>query len=191
MSDTKSIGQRISYAQHTDSFTVVITQEIPQTSFRLLCAWWFAWCGIGGVFIWQWSITQIADERVFYAICIAFWAYFLFRVGKVIAWRKWGKELIRITPHALSLKNAFGSYGRAFEIPLNSIDRMEVVKPDPKKFLQSLDQSFWIMGGDRLFIKSKAKRIPLGKQISEREAGALAKVIDGAIRKMRKLDERL
>ena len=182
----RTLGSRISYEQSTDQFTVVITQEIPRMSFLLLVGWWLAWWGIGAVFLWEWAQTEIPDERMFFSISLAFWAYFAFRVGKVIAWRKWGRELIRITPTELSVKNAFGSYGRAVVVPLASVERMEVVKRDPTKFLQTLDQSFWIMGGESLVVRSHVRRLPLGKQLSEREAGALAKAMDGAIRKLNK-----
>ncbi len=186
MASTKSIGPRITYAEHGDAFTVIISQSIPRTSFGLLVAWWFAWWLIGAVFLVEWARTEVADERMFFAISLAFWAYFAFRVGKVIAWRKWGREMIRITATTLSVKNAFGSYGRALEVPLASVDRMEVVKRDPAKFLHSLDQSFWIMGGESLVVRSKVKRLRLGKQLSMKEAGALAKVMDGAIRRAHK-----
>ncbi len=182
----RTLGSRISYEQTSDQFTVVITQEIPRMSFLLLIGWWLAWWGIGAVFLWEWAQTEIPDERMFFSISLAFWAYFAFRVGKVIAWRKWGRELIRITPTELSVKNAFGSYGRAVAVPLASVERMEVVKRDPTKFLQTLDQSFWIMGGESLVVRSSVRRLPLGKQLSEREAGALAKAMDGAIRKLNK-----
>lgn len=182
----RTLGSRISFEQSTDQFTVVITQEIPRMSFLLLVGWWLAWWGIGAVFLWEWAQTEIPDERMFFSISLAFWAYFAFRVGKVIAWRKWGRELVRITPTELSVKNAFGSYGRAVVVPLASVERMEVVKRDPTKFLQTMDQSFWIMGGESLMVRSSVRRLPLGKQLSEREAGALAKAMDGAIRKLNK-----
>lgn len=190
MAQPKSIGPRITCAQHEDAFTVIITQSIPRTSFRLLVGWWFTWWFIGAVFLAEWARTEVADERMFYAISLAFWAYFAFRVGKVIAWRKWGREMIRITPTTLSVKNAFGSYGRALEVPLDTVDRMEVVKRDPGKFLHSLDQSFWIMGGESLVVRSRARRLRLGKQLSMKEAGALAQTLDQAIRRSRKATAR-
>jgi hypothetical protein len=186
MASPQQIGNRISIAHHPDAFTVVITQEIPRTSFALLVAWWGAWWAVGVVFAVQWATTEVADERMFFTISLAFWAYFAFRVGKVIAWRKWGRELIRITPSELSVKNAFGAYGRAVSVPLSSVERMEVVKRDPRKFLHSMDQSFWILGGDTLVVRSSVRRLPMGKQLSEREAGALAKSMDEAMRKLRK-----
>ena len=186
MPPTKSIGHRITYVHHPEAFTAIITQRIPRGSFALLIGWWLAWWCVGGVFMWEWATTSVPDERMFFAISLAFWAYFAFRVGKVIAWRRWGKEFISITRDEFSVKNAFGTYGRAQAVPLGSVERMEVVQRDPRKFLQSLDQSFWIMGGDSLVVRSSVRRMPLGKQLNEREAGAFARVVDEAIRRMGK-----
>ena len=183
MANSKSIGPRITYAEHGDAFTVIITQSIPRTSFLLLVGWWFAWWLIGAVFFVEWARAEVADERMFFAISLAFCAYFAFRVGKVIAWRKWGREMIRITGTTFSVKNAFGSYGRALEVPVASVDRMEVVKRDPAKFLHSLDQSFWIMGGDSLQFTYLRGRFVLGKQLDNKSAAQLAKLIDKGLRK--------
>jgi hypothetical protein len=65
----------------------------------------------------------------------------------------------------------------------DNIKRLEVVRRDKTKFLHTLDQSFWIIGGDALSFQYFRKSIVFGKQLSEREAGALAKVIDKALRK--------
>ena len=125
------------------------------------------------------------DERLFLAISLAFWAFFAFRIGKVIAWRIWGTERIRISEDAFVVKNAFGDYGRAQAIPLSQVERVEVVKRDPTKFMHSMDQSFWIIGGDGLMLRAAGKRIPIGKQLSEKESGALAKELDRIIRRFR------
>lgn len=185
MSQTKRIGQRISCAQHDSSFTIVIEQSISNSKLRLLMSWWLAWWLVGAAFVWERSKTVVPDERLFLNISLAFWAYFAFRVGKVIAWRIWGTERIRITDDTLSVKNAFGSFGRAHLIPLSEVERIEVVQRDPKKFVHSLDQSFWIMGGEGLMIRYAGKRMPLGKQLSEKESGALAKEMDRVIRRFR------
>lgn len=190
MDTPKTIGERISYLQQPDAFTVIISQHIPRTSFLLLVGWWAAWWGIGSVFAWELANAEVPEEQMFFSISLAFWAYFAFRVGKVIAWRKWGQEAIRITETTLSVKNAFGRFGRTTEVPLSSVERMEVVKRDPKKFLHSLDQSFWIMGGESLVVRSSVSRLRLGKQLSMREAGALAQIMDGAIRKAKKANAR-
>jgi hypothetical protein len=178
-----SIGQRISYAWHPDALTVIITQEIPRRQRLMLEVWFAAWLMAGAGFGQAWRMATTADERMFFMICIAFWTYFAFRVGKVVLWRRMGQEMIRVNAEGVSIKNAFGTFGRAHFFLKDNIKRLEVVRRDKTKFLHTLDQSFWIIGGDALSFQYFRKSIVFGKQLSEREAGALAKVIDKALRK--------
>jgi hypothetical protein len=85
----------------------------------------------------------------------------------------------------MSIKNAFGSYGKAKFFMKNNIQRMEVIRRDPSKFMQNLDQSFWIMGGDSIQFKYQRSSFVLGKQLNERDAKALAQLFDKALRKFK------
>jgi hypothetical protein len=176
------IGQRISFAWHDDSLTVIIDQSIPRAQQMMLDAWFVAWVIVGGSFGYAHSISQ-GDERKFLLICLAFWAFFAFRVLKVLAWRRVGQERIRVDVEGMSIKNAFGSYGKAKFFMKDNIKRMEVIRRDPSKFMQNMDQSFWIMGGDSLQFKYMRSSFVLGKQLEERDAKALAQLFDKALRK--------
>lgn len=178
-----SIGERITYAWHPDALTVIITQQIPKRQRLMLEAWFGAWLVAGAGFAQAWRMATTADERMFFMICIAFWTYFALRVGKVVLWRRTGREMIRVSADGVSIKNAFGTFGRAQFFLKDNIKRLEVVRRDKTKFLHTLDQSFWIIGGDALTFQYLRKSIVFGKQLPEREAGALAKVIDKALRK--------
>lgn len=178
----ESIGNRITYAWHPDSLTIIIGQSIPKKQLNLLLAWALCWCLVGGAFVNEW-LVRTDDEKMFFAISLAFWTFFAFRVGKVIWWRFQGQEMIRITAEGMSLKNAFGTFGKARFFLKENIQRMEVVRRDPTQFMQSLDQSFWIVGGDTLQFTYLRSRFVLGKQLSEKDAHALAKLIDQALRK--------
>lgn len=183
-SNTKiqSIGNRITYAWHSEALTIIIAQTIPKKQLNMLMAWAVGWMVVGGVFIGEW-LNRTDDERTFFSICLAFWAFFAFRVGKVIWWRLQGQEMLRITSEGMSIKNAFGTIGKARFFLKENIQRMEVVRRDPAQFMQSLDQSFWIVGGDSLQFTYLSGRFVLGKQLSEKDAHALAKLMDQAFRK--------
>ena len=60
---------------------------------------------------------------------------------------------------------------------------MEVIRRDPSKFMQNLDQSFWIMGGDSIQFTYLRGRFVLGKQLEEKDAVRLAKLMDQGLRK--------
>lgn len=176
------IGKRITYAWHEDALTVVIDQKIPKSQQLALEGWMFAWLLIGGAFFWI-LLQSTGDERMFYSISLAFWAFFAFRVGKVILWRRKGNESIRIHSEGMSVKNAFGTLGKAQLFQIRNLHKMEVIRREATSFLANLDQSFWIMGGDAIQFTHQNKSFVLGKQLNEKDAHALAKLLDKGFRK--------
>ena len=91
--------------------------------------------------------------------------------------------MIRIDAEGMSIKNAFGKYGKAKFFLKDNIKRMEVIKRDPTKFMQNMDQSFWIMGGDSIQFNYMRSKFVVGKQLNERDSKALAHLFDKALRK--------
>lgn len=178
----QSIGERITFAWHEDALTVIINQHIPRTQRMMLEGWFLAWLGVGAAVTMEMS-NAIGNDRTFFLIFMAFWAFFAFRVLKVIAWRRTGREMLRITSEGMSVKNAFGDLGRARFFLKENIKKMEVIQRDPAKFMQNLDQSFWIMGGDSLQFTYLRSRFVLGKQLTAKDAAQLAKLIDKALHK--------
>lgn len=178
----QSIGKRITFVWHDDALTVVINQKIPRNQQMALEAWMLAWIAVGVVFCWS-LLHSVGEERLFYSISTAFWTFFTFRVGKVILWRRKGSESIRICKEGMSVKNAFGTLGKAQVFHLANIQKMEIRRRDPASFLANLDQSFWIMGGDSIHFAHLNKSFVLGKQLNEKDAQDLAKLLDKGIRK--------
>jgi hypothetical protein len=181
-SSVQSLGERITYAWHDDSLTVIINQRIPKAQLFMLQAWLLAWLGVGAATALEMG-KSTGSDRTFFLIFMAFWAFFAFRVLKVILWRRVGREMIRVSAEGMSVKNAFGDWGRARFFLKDNILKMEVMRRDPSKFMQNLDQSFWIMGGDSLQFSYMRGRFVLGKQLDAQSAGALAKLIDKALKK--------
>lgn len=183
MSTPQRIGERISYQEHDTSLTVVITQEIKKTQRFAMEAWGIAWIAVGVAFA-VFYRTAPAGDGMYYAICLAFWAFFLFRVGKTILWRRIGREMIRVSADGISVKNAFGTRGRARHFLLANIKGLEVIPLDSTGFISMLDQSFWLIGGDRLQFTYLRQSVRFGKQLSDKESQKLAQVLDRAIRRL-------
>lgn len=178
----ESIGKRITYAWHDDSLTIIISQEIPRMQQIMLEVWLIAWCGVGTAVGLEFSGAE-GSERTFFLIFLSFWAFFFFRVFKVILWRRIGREMVRITAEGMSVKNAFLDFGKARFFMKENIKKMEVIRRNPAKFIQNLDQSFWIMGGDSIEFTYMRGRFVLGKQLQKKDAMLLAKLIDKGLRK--------
>jgi hypothetical protein len=182
----KFIGERISFAKTKDQLSIIITQEIPRWKESLFLAWILAWVFCGILFILE--LTQRTDqqERLFFTVVIAFWAFFMVRIGKAYLWRKGGREMIRISPRELTIKNGWWKYGKAKSYFLDNVKEVSLIPVDPKNFMQSLDRSFWVVGGENIAIKYMKKELRVGKQLEEKEARQLAMLIDKGISEFRR-----
>lgn len=181
----KMLTERISFIRKPDELTVVITQEIPRAKEAMLFAWLCAWALVGGVFIYYWRMAPAAyTDRIFFAISTAFWLYFFVRTIKVWLWRRIGKELLRIHGETLSIKDAYGKWGKARMYTTDQVRKFGVVPYDFTKFGQFMDRSFWVIGGESLGFEYRGKKIVFGKQLSDRDALQLARIIEKALREI-------
>jgi hypothetical protein len=97
-------------------------------------------------------------------------------------WRKRGEEVLTFTPGKLELRNAFGSKGSSLDIELSKLSQLGMVNQDPNSFFYFLDDSFWVMGGDRLGFVYNGKKYRFGKQLTPRDSQQLLKSVDSAIK---------
>lgn len=179
------ISERISYVRKPEELTVVISQEIPRKKEALLFAWVMMWLVLGGFYFYYWfTSAPKSDQKIFFLVALAFWAFFLYRMGKVLIWRKSGRELIRIKEETMTIKNAFGKYGKARLYQIENIKKFGTIPYDFTKFGQFLDRSFWEMGGETIGFEHFNKGVAFGKQLSEAESKQLAKVIAKAMKEI-------
>ena len=186
----KFIGERISFVKTKEQLSIIITQEIPRWKETLLLTWLMAWIFVGVLFILE--LTQRSDqqERMFFTVVIAFWAFFLVRIGKAYLWRKGGREMIWISPGKLAIKNGWWSYGKAKTYFLDNVKNVSLIPVDHKNFLQSLDRSFWVVGGENISIQYMKKELRVGKQLEEREARQLVMLIDKGIAEFKRKSQK-
>ncbi|MAO46913.1 MAG: hypothetical protein CL823_07160 [Crocinitomicaceae bacterium] len=181
---SKSIGKRITISEHADAITIVISQKISFAQQIALEMWFGAWIGLGGLI--GYGVYNFVDERYVYLICMTFWGFFFVRIGKVIAWRRIGNEVIRINKNEMLLKNAFKKRGKDRFYRLSELGNFQAVKKNIKSFMGSLDNSFWIIGGDTIHFKYKGKTHVLGKQLPESDSKQLATYLNKSVQRFSK-----
>ena len=176
----RSIGKRISIADHGDATTIVITSTITNAQRLSLEMWFGGWTGLG-VLLMYGAYTFEGDENLFYLGCLVFWAFFWVRIAKVVAWRRIGKEIIRINKKGIIIKNAFGTRGRDRLFNLHEVSNVKFVEREESSFMQQLDNSFWIIGGDTVYFSYKGKTHVLGKQLLPQDAKQLSQILNKSI----------
>ena len=110
----KLIGQRISFIDTKEKFTIVIEPEKNGLVNSLMGAWLSMWLTIGAIVIWSLSTLKLnQQEQIILYIFLVFWFYYAFRVSRSFLWLMFGKELIKIDEVSLTIKKSIKNYGQS------------------------------------------------------------------------------
>ena len=119
-----------------------------------------------------------------YCIYSAFWAFFAFRIGKVWLWRTRGQEVITVDRKGLSVALAFGQRGLPDFFAHGTYRLPSKIQENPQQILRTFEKAFWSMGGETLQFDSGKRTMVLGKQLDERDADALLKMMVAACKRL-------
>ncbi len=179
------IGDRITFEQSDDQLRIDIRQGIPPTQMSLLTLWLLLWFSLEAVVLYFWTQEPSQGNAALgYAIYSAFWAFFAFRIGKVWLWRKRGVEVITVDRRGISVANAFGERGLPDFIAHGAYSPIRRIEENPQQILRTFEQAFWSMGGETLQFSSGKRTMVMGKQLSDRDADTLLKLLQAAARRL-------
>ena len=182
------LSERVSVDRGKDRTSVVITARLPKSRETLLVSWAVAWTLVGAYMIWEVSRMPAGELRQYLLIFLAFWTYFEVKVLKAVVWRLKGFELWRIKDGTLTLKDSLWGFGKAREYFVDNIARLGLLNIDERSWKWQLNESFWVIGGERLGFEHLGKKIAFGKGLTEEEARQLLKVLQHALKQERKAD---
>jgi len=179
------IGARITFNQDQDSLRIRIQQHIPSAQMSLLTAWLVVWLGLEAIVLYFWTQDPAQGNAwLGYGIYSAFWAFFAFRIGKVWLWRTRGQEVITVDRKGLSVALAFGQRGLPDFFAHGTYRLPSKIQENPQQILRTFEKAFWSMGGETLQFDSGKRTMVLGKQLDERDADALLKMMVAACKRL-------
>jgi hypothetical protein len=176
------LSERVSVDRKDGRTSVVISARLPGTKQTMLVTWFAAWvlCGLYVVY----ARTQLPEgdvARQYFLVFLAFWAYFAVLVGKAVLWRMKGFELWRVKNGTLTVKDSLFGYGKATPYFVDNIQKLGMLNVDPRSWKWQLNQSGWVIGGERLGFEHLGKKVMFGKGLSEEEARQLVPLLKRAL----------
>lgn len=178
MKKEKYISDRISYFDHKDKTTVIVSTKIDRWKEGLLMMWVMCWTASGVYFMYELATGDYDDQtKIAIVIMLGFWAYFEFRIGKALLWRKWGMEFISLDEDTFSMKKSIGKYGKSKRFYWDSMSKMKPIEVGERSVFGNLESSFWFVGGERIQFTVKKKMFKFGRQLSAKEAKDLIDLI--------------
>lgn len=180
MSKIKSINSKISYQDHDDYTTVVISPRIERWQLNSLLVWLIAWTACGVYFAYYLLIESSTLKETFVMlVLLVFWLYFEIRITRAFLWRKHGLEIITINKETLSIKDSIFLHGKPAIYNLNDIetDSLENIHQNPKSYGKVMNDSFWQIGQGTCTFKYNDKNVFFGTQLENDESHQLIKLI--------------
>lgn len=174
MSEVKYISPRVSYRELPGEVTVVISATVSKSRQAALTVWLLLF-GISGLLI----ISQIfvpgytSYQRIGFFAFGSFWVYFIYKIGYAWFFRRKGMEFIRIQDGKMTIKRAVSTYGKSVEFLIGNIRDFSLREKNERSFSAELENSFWVLGGERLKFDYLGREIRLGIQLTEPEAKKL------------------
>jgi len=108
---------------------------------------------------------------------LGFWAYFEYKIFHAYLWRKSGKEKIKIRDKKFLYKRDISGRGKIKSFETDFIKDLRMPEPKENSFSENLNNSYWVIGGEKLAFDYYGKEIKFGIQLEEADAKALLKLI--------------
>ena len=92
-------------------------------------------------------------------------------------------EYFKVSNEYLTIKKAFGNYGKAQQYIINNVNEIEQFTSKQNSFANVMAGSFWDMGNETLSFNYQGKLVVFGKQLDESEAKAFKTFMESEIKK--------
>ena len=175
------IGKRISIKRDEKGVSIVILSTVDKVKKILLFIWFFLWTLSGVIVFSQYFITHDQQTRVAFIVWLGFWAYFEYQIFKAVMWRSFGVEKIKLREGKLFYKKDVSGKCKIKNYEFDFIKDLRVVE-QKDNFFENLNNSYWVIAGEKLAFDYYGKEIKFGIQLDEADAKALFKVIKNRIR---------
>lgn len=174
---------KIKINQLGKAIEITISGKIAKDKFISLSIWFVLWTIAGIAVISQ--LPTITDEstRTFVWVWLAFWAYFFYRTGKAVMWRKMGAEKITIDAEHFTLINDVPLGSKGWKVEMAQIRNFTNLTVDRNNFVANYFESFWVVGGETIGFYADGKLYSIAKQIPKNDVEKLKSFVEYIVSK--------
>jgi hypothetical protein len=163
------------------------TLEIPSiadaTKLKILMVWFILWTISGMIVFTQFFVPTSRDVKVWYAVWMAFWAYFEYKASVLLSYRRKGKEILQFSESGFTFRRDINGRGIDKVYERAEIKNIRTVDFKDKKVFARVQPLYWNMGYETVLFDYKGKEEALGLQLTEEEAQQLVKIMKQRLNK--------
>jgi hypothetical protein len=163
------------------------TLEIPSiadaTKLKILMVWFILWTSSGMIVFTQFFVPTSRDVKVWYAVWMAFWAYFEYKASVLLSYRRKGKEILQFSESGFTFRRDINGRGIDKVYERAEIKNIRTVDFKDKKVIARVQPLYWNMGYETVLFDYKGKEEALGLQLTEEEAQQVVKIMKQRLNK--------
>ncbi|MFN4932483.1 MAG: hypothetical protein ACOVPB_09460 [Bacteroidia bacterium] len=163
------------------------TLEIPSiadaTKLKILMVWFILWTISGMIVFTQFFVPTSRDVKVWYAVWMAFWAYFEYKASVLLSYRRKGKEILQFSESGFTFRRDINGRGIDKVYERAEIKNIRTVDFKDKKVIARVQPLYWNMGYETVLFDYKGKEEALGLQLTEEEAQQVVKIMKQRLNK--------
>jgi hypothetical protein len=183
MSEVKFLSKQVSYRVKPDGCSIVISGKTDKWKESLLAVWMLAWTICGVYFVIELFAGHPRETVMALVIMLFFWLYFEIKIGRALLWRLWGFEQLLFRKGNFSIKRSIRGYGKVHNYFTDNIERFSPVELSGRSFLAFMENSFWIVGGERIYFDYLGRKIGLGRQVDDETRTKLMDLLNKQVNK--------
>jgi len=176
------IGNRISIKRSDNEVSIVILSFREKIKNIMLSIYLVLWSLSGIIVFSQLLVIPDKNTKLALFVWLCFWAYFEFKISKAYMWRKFGVEKIKLRENKFMYKRDRAGKGKVLTYEFDFIKSLRYIKPKENSFFENINNSYWVIAGERLAFDYYGKEIKFGIQLEEKDATALLKILNKEIR---------
>jgi hypothetical protein len=171
------IGKQISIKKKEQELSIVILPSVNKVKRTLLFCWFFLWSASGVVVFTQSFLIHDENTKAAIIVWLGFWAYFEYKIFTAYMWRKFGMEKIKLRDNQLFYKRDVAGRGKIKVFEYDFIKDFRIIDKKENSFIDNLNNSYWVVGGERIAFDYYGKEIKLGLQLDDQETEGLYKLL--------------
>jgi len=179
----KLISERVSVQEKDNVLSVVILPTTDKKKLNLMLLWLLAWTACGVIVFANYFKMNNQDAKLFIIIYLSFWFYFEYKIARAWIWKKFGREKVWLKNGKLFLQKEINGKGKIKEYGLDLVNEVKLIELSHASFADTINQSFWIKGGERIQFQYMAKTITFGMQLNDKEAYEIIREIKAYLKR--------
>ena len=177
----KIIGERISVLKKDNLLSIVILPTTDKKKLALLFLWLMAWTVCGIIVLANYPRLTDQSSKLFVIVYLSFWLYFEYSITKAFIWKKFGREKLWIQDGQIHYQREVNKRGKVMSANLDLVSKLSLIDLSRTSLADTINQSFWVKGGERLQFTVQGKVYRCGMQLSDEEARTVLREMNSFI----------